>query len=89
MNQMMMGAVAVGSAVAALYFLRFWRSTRDTFFLYFALSFGIEALNRVALGVVGAESELEPVFYCVRIVAYGLIVLAILQKNARRRPDVK
>jgi hypothetical protein len=85
MGQMLAGAIAVGSAVAALYFLRFWRSTRDSFFLYFALSFGIDAADRVALGVVGPESELEPVFYLVRIVAYGLIVLAILQKNARPR----
>jgi Family of unknown function (DUF5985) len=84
MNGMLMGAIAVGSFVAGLFFFRFWRSTRDTFFLYFAASFWIEAVNRVALGLVGAESELQPVFYVVRVVAYGLIVVAILQKNARR-----
>ena len=83
MNAMLMGAIAVASGVAALFFLRFWRSTRDRFFLYFALSFGIEAVNRVALAWVGAESELQPVFYLVRVVAYGLIVLAIVQKNRK------
>ena len=83
MNQMLMGAIAVASLVAGLFFFRFWRSTRDTFFLFFALSFWLEAGNRVALGLLVA-SELEPVFYLVRVVAYGLIVVAILQKNRKR-----
>ena len=82
-NELLMGAIAVGSFVAGLFFFRFWRSTRDKFFLYFALSFWIEAVNRVALAV-SYGSELEPVFYMIRVVAYGLIVLAILQKNRRR-----
>ena len=84
MNQMLMGGIVVASFVAGLFFFRFWRSTRDSFFLYFALSFWIEACNRVALGLLVAD-ELEPVFYMVRIVAYGLIVVAILQKNRKKR----
>jgi hypothetical protein len=85
MNQMLMGAIALASLVAGLFFFRFWHSSRDTFFLYFALSFWIEAANRIALALLVA-SELEPVFYMVRVVAYGLIVVAILQKNRRKRP---
>jgi hypothetical protein len=79
---MLMGAIASASFVAGLFFFRFWRDSRDKFFLYFALSFWIEAVNRVALGVF-AGSELQPVFYGVRVIAYGLIVAAILQKNRR------
>lgn len=82
MNQMLQGAIAVSSLVAGMFFFRFWRSSKDRFFLYFALSFGIEGLNRVALGLVGA-SEDGPFFYGVRIIAYGLIVAAIWQKNRR------
>ena len=85
MNEMLMGAIAAGSFVAGLFFFRFWRSTRDKFFLWFALSFWIEGVNRIALAV-SLGSELEPVFYLVRVVAYGLIVLAIVQKNRRARP---
>lgn len=85
MNQMLMGAIAFASFVAGLFFFRFWHSSRDTFFLFFALSFWIEGVNRVALAV-SVASELEPVFYLVRVVAYGLIVVAILQKNRKRRP---
>ncbi|HYF18477.1 MAG TPA: DUF5985 family protein [Ramlibacter sp.] len=83
MNDLLMGAIAAGNLVAGLFFFRFWRSTHDRFFLYFALSFTIEAANRVALALT-VSSELEPVFYLVRVVAYGLIVLAILQKNRGR-----
>ena len=85
MIQMLSGALAVASLLAALYFLRFWRHTGDRFFLYFALSFALEGLNRIALGMASEASEDHPLFYGVRIVAYGLIVLAIWQKNRARR----
>lgn len=84
MSQLMMGAIAAASLLAGLFFFRFWRTARDRFFLYFALSFWIEGLNRIAIGLVQG-SEDNPVFYGVRIVAYGLIVAAIWQKN-RRQP---
>ena len=85
MNQMLMGAIAVGCLVAGLFFFRFWYSTRDRFFLYFALSFWIEAINRAVLGAVTQASEDNPVFYGVRVISYGLILAGIWQKN-RRRP---
>jgi hypothetical protein len=85
MDQMLMGAIATASLLAGLFFFRFWRSSRDRFFLYFALSFWIEGLNRIALGSWAQASEDNPIFYGVRIVAYGLILAAIWQKN-RRRP---
>lgn len=84
MNQMLMGAIAVGSLLAGLFFFRFWHHTRDRFFLYFALSFWIEAGNRVALGLLLHANEDDTLFYSVRLVAYGLILLAIWQKNRPR-----
>ena len=85
MQGMLYGAIATGWAVAGLFFFRFWHHTRDRFFLYFALSFWIEAANRVALGVLTDAREDSPVFYLVRLVAYGLIILAIWQKNQPRK----
>lgn len=81
MEQMLMGSIAMGWAVAGLFFFRFWRHTRDRFFLFFAASFWIESVNRLALGVWANASETHPVFYGIRLVAYGLILLAIWQKN--------
>jgi len=85
MNQMLSGAIAVASLTVALFFLRFWRNTRDRFFLFFALSFLLEGVNRIVLGLLSDAREDNPLFYSVRVVAYGLIVAAIWQKN-RRRP---
>jgi hypothetical protein len=81
MEQMLMGGIAVGSLVAGLFFARFWHQTGDRFFLWFALSFWLEAGNRVALALVAGASEDDAVFYFIRLVAYGLILLAIWQKN--------
>lgn len=85
MNQMLTGAITVASLLVGLFFFRFWRDTRDRFFLYFALSFWIEACNRIALGLLVDADEDGALFYSVRILAYGLILLAIWQKNRRPR----
>nr|WP_227494570.1 DUF5985 family protein [Ramlibacter pallidus] len=81
---MLAGAVAAGSFVAGLFFFRFWRHTRDAFFVYFALAFWLEGANRVALAAIPHADESEPLFYMVRLLAYGLIIVAIWRKNRQR-----
>ena len=81
--ELLVGAVACASLVAALFFLRFWTHTRDRFFLFFALSFAIEGVNRVILYLSVGLYEDAPVYYVVRLVAYGLILAAIIDKNRR------
>ena len=84
MQEMLTGAIAMGWLLAGLFFFRFWRRTRDRFFLWFALSFWLEACDRVALGLNGTGED-APAIYGLRIVAYGLILLAIWQKNRPSR----
>lgn len=86
MNLMLLGAIAMASLVAALFFLRFWKETRDRFFLFFALSFFIEGINRVVLGLSPHPNEGEPFFYLVRFLSFLLILAAILDKNRAERP---
>jgi hypothetical protein len=87
MNQMLIGAIAAASLAAGLFFFRFWRSTRDRFFLLFALSFWIEGVNRVLLYESAGLDDDAPVYYVIRLLAYGLILAAIIDKNRgpRRR----
>jgi hypothetical protein len=85
LNQTLMGAIAFGSAVAGLFFFRFWRRSGDRFFVFFALAFWLEAVNRCVLALLPSTSELAPVVYLSRVVAYGLILWAIVQKNRPRR----
>ena len=83
MNEMLIGAIAAAAFVCGLYFLRFWRATRDRFFLLFALAFWIEGLHRVVIYRWAGGDEGDPLHYLVRLVAYGLIIFAILDKNRR------
>ena len=81
LSPVLMGAVAMASFVATLFFLRFWRQTRDAFFLLFALAFGIDAATRFALGLMHVSQETEPLFYLARLFTFALILAAIEQKN--------
>jgi uncharacterized membrane protein HdeD (DUF308 family) len=86
MNAILVGGIAALSLTAALFFLHFHRATRDRFFLYFALAFALEGINRVVLYVSVGPNEDAPVYYVIRLVAYGLILAAIVQKNRRNPP---
>ena len=83
-SHMLIGAIAALSFVIGCFFMRFWRVTRDRFFLLFGLSFWIEAGNRSLLGVLPVWREDMPGYYLVRLVAYGLILYAIIDKNRSR-----
>jgi hypothetical protein len=84
MNSLMLGAIVMASLVAALFFLRFWRDTRDRFFLFFALAFLGEAVNRLLLALLTVSAEREPLLYLIRLAAFGLILAAILDKNRKK-----
>jgi hypothetical protein len=83
-NHLLIGAIAALSFVIGSFFMRFWRVTGDRFFLLFGLSFWIEAGNRVLLGVLPAWREDMPAYYLVRLLAYALILYAIIVKNRGR-----
>lgn len=83
MDNFLIGSIAAMSLVIAMFFLRFWRKTGDRFFLFFALSFLIEALNRGLMVSVG-WLENSPAFYMIRLLAYSLIIVAILDKNRKK-----
>jgi uncharacterized membrane protein HdeD (DUF308 family) len=75
------GAAAMASFVAMLFFLRFWRQTRDSFFLFFALAFGIDAAMRLMLGLGHFSEETEPLIYLARAASFASIIIAIVRKN--------
>jgi len=87
MTDLITGAICMGSLVIALFFMRFWRDSGDRFFLYFAASFFIEGLHRLYSAVHDAGGEDSPLHYLIRLLAYGLILWAILEKNLPRGRD--
>ena len=85
LQNFLQGVAATGSLVAALFFLRFWTRTRDSFFLFFSAAFLIEGWSRVPLAFEQAGDESEPLYYLPRLLAYSLIVLAVVLKNRPQR----
>jgi uncharacterized membrane protein HdeD (DUF308 family) len=77
----LLGVIAAFSLIAGLFFVRFWRETRDSFFLAFAVFFFVEAGNRVALLFLSRPNEGSPWIYVIRLVALLIILAAILHKN--------
>ncbi len=79
----LLGIIVTASITAAAFFLKFWRQTRDTLFLAFAIAFFIEGVNRIGFLFVESPNEAGPTIYIVRLVAFLLIVAAIVRKNQR------
>ncbi|MEO8657365.1 MAG: DUF5985 family protein [Bryobacteraceae bacterium] len=77
----LVGIVVAASIVAGLFFLKFWRETRDSFFLCFAAFFTIEGLSRISLLFIATPHEGRPEIYLVRLFASLLILTAIIRKN--------
>src|SRR5687768_14593332 len=57
LGDFLMGAITLGWFVAALFFVRFWRQTRDRLFLLFAVSFVILAVTRIVMVIMNPEGE--------------------------------
>lgn len=85
MNDLLVGAIAACTFIAGLFFLRFWKTTHDRFFLFFALSFFIESANRVSLALFFDLREASPFYYLIKVLSYGLIIYAILEKNKQQK----
>lgn len=86
MTEFLAGAVAMASWVAGLVFLRFYRRTDDRIFLFFAASFWLDAVGRTLEVAWRWSDDGSPVVYVLRVVAYGVIVIGILDKNRPQRP---
>lgn len=80
------GAIVMGYAVACLLFLRYWRKTRERLFLTFAASFALLALNYFWLSVTQIPVEERSPLFLLRLLAFGLIIVAVVQAN-RAKPS--
>lgn len=82
MNLILGGALAMASAILALFFLRFWKNTHDSFFIYFSTAFALEALSWILFLILQQKAN-DPIIYSIRLAAYFLILIAIISKNKR------
>jgi peptidoglycan/LPS O-acetylase OafA/YrhL len=84
-NAFLWGISAMSFAGAGVLLLRFWRQTRDRFFALFAAALWLLALNYVGLGLLGSTDETRHFVYLVRLIAFVVLIAAIIDKN--RRPS--
>ena len=81
MTQFVAGLLVMGYAVAALFFVRFWRQTRDRLFALFAGAFLLLAIQRMALAMAVFHGTDTTTVYALRLVAFLLFLGAIVDKN--------
>jgi Family of unknown function (DUF5985) len=79
------GAVALGFVVCALFFLRFWRRTRDGLFLSFGLAFLLLGIGQSVLALGNIPTEERGSLYLIRLLAFLLILAGIWRTNRRQR----
>ena len=77
------GAVAAGFFVAGLFFLRFWKRTRDGLFVAFAFAFWLLGLTQALLALTDIPVEERSWLYLLRLAAFSLILVSIGLKNRR------
>ena len=87
MNSFLTGAIMMSYLVAGLFFLRFWRQTRDRLFLMFSLAFWLLGVNQVGFIFAEEGSAGRSYAYLVRLAAFVLILLAIVEKNRSSIPQ--
>ncbi len=85
MKQLLTGIIIMGFATGGLFFFRFWRETRDRLFLLFGIAFVLLAIQQLLLIVLDADTESLPALFLIRLTAFVLIILGIVDKNLRGR----
>ena len=78
------GFVSCGFLVAGLFFLRFWRRSGDSLFVWFAVAFWLLGLGQALLALAGIPVEERSSIYLIRLAAFLLILFAMWWQNRRR-----
>ena len=77
---------ATAGWTVGLFFFRFWRDTGDRLFLLFGSAFWLLSLTWLLLALLDPAAETRPYVYAIRLVAFGLIIAATIDKNRLRGP---
>ena len=78
------GVLVMGYAVAALFFARFYRVSGDRLFLFFAAGFALLAFQRLSLAAAVLLPLPLTAYYLLRLAAFVVILVGILDKNRGR-----
>ena len=79
------GAVTLACFLVGVKFLKFWRASRDRFFLWFVAAFWVFATGWVIRAFADASAEDVHHVYVPRLLGFVHILAAILDKNRKGR----
>lgn len=85
MRQFCWGMLSMASLVAALFFLKYWRMSGDRLFAFFAVAFALLAVNWLTLSAIDPGFEARHFIYLIRLTAFILILVGIVDKNRASR----
>jgi hypothetical protein len=80
------GVSATGAWVSGLFFFRFWYQSRDPLFGFFGAAFWLLAASWALLALSSPTEESRPYIYAVRLVAFVLMITAMVAKNRESSP---
>jgi hypothetical protein len=83
MSDFLNGAATAAAWIVAMFLFKFWRESRDRLLLLFSLAFVVLGSNWALVSAFHPGGETRHLFHLVRLLAFLLILAAILDKNRR------
>ena len=85
MRTFVWGVLAMASLIATVFFLRYWRTSRERLFAFLALAFAGLAANWTGLALIDQPTDeaQQKCAYVVRLVAFLILIIGIFDKNRR------
>ena len=77
------GAIALACLLIGVKFLKFWRTSEDRFFLWFVAAFWVFSAGWVIRAFADTTTEDVHYVYLPRLLAFLLIIAAIIDKNRK------
>jgi len=84
LDYFLLGFIAACSLVAGLFFLKFYRSTRDPLFLAFLVFFVVHGFTNAATLELAQPNIGTPLIFLIRLLSVLVVLGAIIWKNLAR-----
>ena len=82
----MNGAIAMGYLVVSLFFISYWRETRQRLFVYFTTGFLILSVHRSIWALTFGDATWDQFSLALRLVGYLVILAGIIDRRMSRAP---
>jgi uncharacterized membrane protein len=84
-NGFLSGVATMGFFIATLFFVRFWRRTKEKLFLAFGCSFFLFSVNQMLVAFANLPKEDESLFYLLRLAGFLILIAAIVAQNLKAK----